>query len=54
MKVFMESEIFGYEEFEAVDTTEALLMVDRLRESALKQKDKVERKIGIIVNREED
>ncbi len=54
MKVFMGSEEFGYEEFEAEGIVEALTIIKRLRKSVLKLKDGIERKIGIFVNKEED
>jgi hypothetical protein len=54
MKVFMRSDEYWYEEFEAADIIEALATINRLRESALKLKDGIEREIGIFVNRKEE
>jgi hypothetical protein len=47
MKVFMRSEEYGYEEFEAEDMNEALKIVRRLRRSAKEQNDGIVREIGI-------
>jgi hypothetical protein len=54
MIVFMRSDEYGYDEFKVEDIASALATINRLRESALKLKDGIEREIGIFVNREED
>ena len=50
MKVFMESEEFGYEKFSADNLEDAFKIIRRLRKEALALNDGVIRKIGIIVN----
>ncbi len=52
MKVFMRSEEYGYEEFEAETVGEAVGMIRRLRNGALKLKDGIKREIGIVINDE--
>ena len=49
MKVFLESEPFGYEDFEADSVDEAMEMLKGLLNSVLSQKDGIERKIGMVV-----
>jgi hypothetical protein len=52
MKVFLESEYYGYEEFEAEDIEEALKMIKRLYRDATRafKGDSEERKIGLVVD----
>ena len=49
MKVFLESEQFGYEEFEADSINEAIQMLRNILNSVFSQEDGIERKIGMVV-----
>ncbi len=51
MIVFLESEVYGYEEFKADDLDDAIRIVKELWESSLKEfkRDQVPRKIGIVI-----
>ncbi len=49
MKVFLESEPFGYEEFEADSIDEAMETLRGLLSGVLSQDDGIERKIGVVV-----
>ena len=50
MVVFMRSEEFGYEEFEAETFWDAADTIRRLRDKAVELDDGIRREIGIVVN----
>lgn len=51
MKVFLESEEYGYEEFNAVDIEQAIEIINNLYKEAKREfdKDGIERKVGLFI-----
>ncbi len=54
MRVFMESEEFGYEEFEANNLIDAFEIIKRLFREAKGLKDGIDRKIGVLYEGKEE